>query len=54
MDTMTVMHMLVGNLMSEKTQGIIIIKNEQCRDTGHIGHKTQSEDQQNKKHNTEN
>jgi len=30
------------------------IKNEQSRDTGNIWHKTQDENQQSKKHNTEN
>ena len=29
-------------------------KNEQTRDTGNIGHKTQDKEKQNKKHNTEN
>jgi hypothetical protein len=37
--------------MLEKTKGAI--KNGQFRDTGNIGHMTQDEDKQNKKHNTE-
>jgi hypothetical protein len=36
----------------EKQAGAI--KNEQSRETGNIGHKTQNEDQKTKKHNIEN
>jgi hypothetical protein len=38
--------------MLEKTEGSI--KNGPSRDTGNIGHMTQDEDKQNKKHYTEN
>ena len=38
--------------MLEKTERII--KNEQSRYTGNIGHMTQNKDKQNKKHNAEN
>jgi hypothetical protein len=38
--------------MLEKTERTI--KNGQSRDTGNIEHKTQNEDKQNKKYNTEN